>query len=155
MPQNFLYIGLMHLMFENPAIIHCRRNPVATGFSCYQRLFNGNNLPFSYDLHDFGEYYRQYDQLMAHWHKVLPGKILDVQYEDVVANPEEQVRRVLSFCGLEYDAACLEFHTLQRPVATASATQVRSPLYSTSVDKWKKYGSHLQPLIESLGDLAD
>ena len=154
MPQNFMFLGLMDLMFDDYTVINCRRHPVATGFSCYQHAFNKNNMPFSYDLAEIAGYYKLYAGLMEHWHKLLPGKILDVNYEDMVKDPEKQLRRVLAHCDLEYDAACLEFHTLQRPVQTASSSQVRKPLYGSAVEKWKHYEPYLQPLIGGLGDLA-
>jgi tetratricopeptide (TPR) repeat protein len=154
MPQNFVFAGLIDLMFDDYTIIHCRRNPVATCFSCYDHIFNKDNMPFSYDLREVAGYYKLYAALMTHWHKVMPGKILDVDYEDVVTDQENQLRRVLGHCGLEFDPACLDFHTLDRPVQTASGAQVRQPLYSSAVEKWKHYETALQPLVEALGDLA-
>jgi hypothetical protein len=154
MPQNFVFAGLIDLMFDDYTIINCRRNPIATGFSCYEHIFNKNNMPFSYDQREIAEYYKLYAALMEHWHKVMPGKILDVNYEDVVADQEKQLRRVLAHCRLEFDPACLDFHTLERAVQTASASQVRQPLYGSAVEKWKRYEPYLQPLIEGLGDLA-
>ena len=154
MPQNFVFIGLMELMFDDYAVIHCRRHPMAGGLSCYQHLFNEKSIAFSYELSEFAEYYKLYAALMAHWHKLLPGKILDVDYEEVVADPETQLRRVLSHAGLEFDPACLDYQALDRPVYTSSNTQVRQPLYKTSVEKWKHYEPYLQPLVDGLGDLA-
>ena len=151
MPGNFMFIGLIHLMFPRARIIHCRRDPVDTCLSCYQRLFT-SYLPYSFDLTELGEYYRLYERLMAHWHAVLPaGRILDVEYENTVSDPEASVRRILDFCGLPFESACLEFHDTQRAVATASATQVRKPLYKTSVQRWKKYAADLEPLLRALG----
>ena len=154
MPQNFVFIGLMELMFDDYTIIHCRRHPMATAFSCYEHVFNEKSIAFSYDLGEIAEYYKFYAAMMAHWHKLLPGKILDVDYEDVISDPETQLRRVLSHAGLEFDPACLDYQALDRPVFTSSNTQVRQPLYKTSVEKWKHYEPYLQPLIEGLGDLA-
>jgi tetratricopeptide (TPR) repeat protein len=154
MPQNFMFIGLIDLMFQDCTIINCRRNPVASGLSCYQHVFNKDNMSFSYGLGDIAEYYKLYAGLMQHWHRLLPGKVLDVDYEDVISDPEAQLRRVLAHAKMEFDPACLDFHSLDRPVYTASATQVRQPLYDSSVEKWKKYEPYLQPLIEGLGDLA-
>ena len=151
MPGNFMFIGLIHLMFPRARIIHCRRDPVDTCLSCYQRLFT-THVPYSFDLTELGRYYRLYERLMTHWHAVLPaGRILDVDYEMTVDDPERSVRRLLDFCGLPFEPACLAFHETQRAVTTASATQVRKPLYKTSVQRWKKYAAHLEPLLQALG----
>lgn len=151
MPGNFMFIGLIHLMFPRARIIHCRRDPVDTCLSCYQRLFT-SYVPYSFDLTELGSYYRLYERVMAHWHAVLPpGRILDVDYETTVDDPEGSVRRILDFCGLPFEPACLEFHDTQRAVATASATQVRKPIYKTSVRRWKKYATELAPLLKALG----
>ncbi|HEY3645585.1 MAG TPA: sulfotransferase [Gammaproteobacteria bacterium] len=150
LPGNFLFIGLIHLMFPEARIIHCRRDPVDTCLSCFQRLFSSDVL-YSYDLRELGRHYRLYQRLMDHWHAVLPpGRILDVGYESVVADPETNLRRVLSFCGLEFEPGCLEFHEVKRSVTTASAAQVRKPLYKTSVNRHQKYGADLAPLLEAL-----
>jgi Flp pilus assembly protein TadD len=150
LPGNFMFIGLIHLMFPAARIIHCRRDPVDTCLSNYQRLFS-SEVPYSYDLVELGQYHRLYQKLMQHWHAVLPaGRILDVDYEAVVADPEIELRRVLDFCGLGFEVACLDFHTVQRSISTASAVQIRSPLYGTSVRRWKGYAAHLQPLLAAL-----
>jgi cytochrome c-type biogenesis protein CcmH/NrfG len=151
MPGNFLFIGLIHIMFPDARIIHCRRDPVDTCLSCYQRLFS-SDVPYSYDLTELGHYYRLYQRLMAHWHAILPpGRILDVDYEAMVEEPEQGLRRILSFCGLDYEAECLDFQNVRRTVSTASAVQVRQGLYKTSVHRWKKYGSNLDALLIALG----
>lgn len=157
LPTNFLFIGLIHLLFPAARIIHCRRDPVDTCLSCYQRQFS-SHLPYSYDLVELGQYHLLYQQLMRHWHATLPaGRILDVDYEAVVASPETELRRVLDFCGLEFENACLDFQDVKRGVSTASAVQVRSPLYATSVHRSGRYGSRLNPLRTALGlkPLAD
>jgi tetratricopeptide (TPR) repeat protein len=154
MPANFLAVGLIHLMLPNARIIHVKRNPADTCLSCYSRLFK-YGLTHSYDLTELGLYYSGYARLMDHWHSVLPeGAILDVVYEDLVADNEAQARRLIDFCGLPWDDACLEFHKHKRAIKTASVTQVRQPLYNTSVARWKRYEKHLGPLLEALGDLA-
>jgi tetratricopeptide (TPR) repeat protein len=151
LPGNFLFIGLIHLMFPEARIIHCRRDPVDVCLSCFQRLFS-SDVPYSYDLAELGRYHRLYQDLMRHWHETLPpGRILDVDYEELVADPEQGVRRMLEFCGLEYDPACLDFQNVKRAVSTASAVQVRKPLYSTSVHRWERYRKHLGPLLTALG----
>jgi tetratricopeptide (TPR) repeat protein len=151
LPGNFLFVGLIHLMFPEARIIHCRRDPVDTCLSCFQRLFS-SDVPYSYDLQELGQYYRLYQRLMDHWHAALPpGRILDVEYEAMVAEPEINLRRVLAFCGLEFEPACLEFQDVKRSVTTASAAQVRKPLYKTSVNRNQKYGSDLVPLRQALG----
>ncbi len=148
-PINFLYIGLIHGAFPNARIVHCRRDPIDTCLSCYRVLFK-LGLDFTYDLEELGRFFRAYERLMVHWHAVLPGQILDVCYEDVVADQEGQTRRLLEFCGLDWEDGCLAFHETDRTVLTASASQVRQPIYSQSVERWKRYERHLSPLLEAL-----
>jgi tetratricopeptide (TPR) repeat protein len=154
MPANFLAVGLIHLILPNARIIHLRRDPVDTCLSSFSRLYN-HGQPHSYDLAEIGAYYRGYAKLMDHWHTVLPaGTILDMVYEELVADNETQARRLIEHCGLEWDDACLDFHKTERAVRTASVTQVRQPIYNTSVQRWKRYESHLGPLLDALGDLV-
>jgi len=151
LPGNFLMAGLIHLAMPNARIVHIRRDPVDTCFSCFSKLFAGD-LRFTYDLAELGRYYRAYADLMAHWHDVLPeGAILEVQYEALVGDLAGQARRILTYCGLEWDEACLAFHQTHRPVLTASATQVRQPIYGSSVGRWRAYEAWLGPLLEALG----
>jgi tetratricopeptide (TPR) repeat protein len=151
MPLNFMFVGLIHLALPNARIVHIRRDPLDTCVSCYQLLFTGSQ-PFAYDLAELGHYYRGYEQVMAHWHKVLPpGVLMDVQYEDLVADLEGVSRRALAHCGLEWEDACRDFHDTKRTVRTASTMQVREPLYSRSIGSWRRYEKHLGPLIEALG----
>lgn len=154
MPANFNCVGLIHLMLPNAKIVHVRRNPVDTCVSCYTRLFNKSQYQ-SYDLEEIGRYYRHYAKMMAHWREVLPaGAFYEIQYEDIVADQEGQARALLEYCGLEWNAACLDFHKTERNVRTASVTQVRQPIYKTSVEKWRQYEKHLAPLLNALGDLV-
>ena len=149
-PFNFIYIGLIHLALPNARFIHSRRAPVETCLSNFSRMFH--DVPFSYDLGELGRYYRAYDALMQHWQQVLPaGVMIDVQYEDLVTDLEPNVRRMLDHCGLEWDARCLEFHHTKRQVITASAAQVRQPLFRTSLERWRPEPKVLQPLFEGLG----
>ena len=155
LPANFRLVGLIHLALPNARIIHVRRDPVDTCFSCFSKWFAGEQA-FTYDLAELGRYYRAYHALMEHWWTVLPpGVMLAVQYEELVADFEPQARRMLAHCGLAWDPACLAFHTTQRPVRTASATQVRQPLYGSAVGRWKPYEAMLGPLLEALGGLVD
>ncbi len=149
MPQNFRYIGLIHMLMPKAKIIHCRRNPVDTCLSNFRILF-GEKMEYTYDLEDVGRYYLAYDRLMKHWEKVLPGRFLTVQYEDVVADVEGQARRLIDYCGLEWDDACLDFHKTKRNVHTASSTQVRQPIYNSSVGRYERYGELLKPLLDTL-----
>jgi tetratricopeptide (TPR) repeat protein len=151
MPMNFIFTGLIHLALPNAIIIHTIRDPVDTCLSCFSRLFTeGQN--HTYDLAELGRYYRHYQALMAHWHRVLPaGRILDVRYEDVVADLEGQARRIIAHCGLNWDPHCLDFHQTERPVLTASAAQVRQPIYNSAIGRWRVYGPLLRPLLEALG----
>jgi tetratricopeptide (TPR) repeat protein len=149
-PLNFLYCGLIHLILPNARIVHCRRNAVDTCLSCYTKPFVGE-LGFAYDLRELGRYYRHYELLMAHWRALLPPeRFMEVEYEAVVENLEGEGRRLLGFCGLEWSEACLSFHQTRRHILTASATQVREPLYRTSVGRWKSYARYLEPLLCAL-----
>lgn len=155
MPFNYLKLGLIHLALPNAKIVHCVRDPVDTCLSCYQQPFKSGNR-FSYDLAELGRYYRAYAKLMSHWKSVLPaGRVLEMRYEDVVADIESQARRLVDHCGLPWDDACLSFHKAKRQVRTASVSQVRQPIYSSSVAKWRRYERHLQPLLEALGGLVE
>jgi tetratricopeptide (TPR) repeat protein len=150
MPGNFAYVGLIHVVLPNARIIHARRDPVDTCLSCFSLLF-GDDLPYTYDLAELGRYYRAYAELMRHWQAVLPdGIMLDVHYEDVVADLEGQARRMVAHCGLEWEDRCLGFHQTQRPVHTASVTQVRRPIYRDSVGRSRAYGDFLRPLLDAL-----
>jgi tetratricopeptide (TPR) repeat protein len=152
MPSNFKLAGLISLALPNARIIHTRRNPIDTCWSCFTHLFK--SLVWSNDLGEIGRYYRAYSDLMEHWHKVLPqGTILDVQYEDVVADFEPQARRIIAYCGLEWDERCLAFHETKRPIRTASAVQVRQPIYHSSVGRGRAYESWLEPLLQALGPM--
>jgi hypothetical protein len=129
-----------------------RRNPVDTCLSCFSKLFARDALPFTYDLAELGRYYRSYEAVMAHWRRVLPeGVMLEVQYEELVADFEPQARRIIGYAGLEWDEACLRFYETQRPVRTASANQVRQPIYGNSVGRWLPYRDMLGPLLAELG----
>ena len=152
MPANFLYIGLIHLAFPNAKIIHAMRDPLDTCFSCFARLFN-DTMDIAYDLETLGRYYVMYRKVMDHWHKVLPpGTILDLSYEEMVANSEQQTRRVLEYVGLPWDDKCIEFYKNERLVKTASLAQVNKPIYKTSVERWRHFAQHLHPLIELVKD---
>jgi tetratricopeptide (TPR) repeat protein len=148
-PNNFTYVGLIHLMLPNAVIIDARRHPLDSCLGSFKQLF-AKGQTFSYDLSELAEYYLQYDRLMTHWNEVLPGKVLEVRYEDVVNDLDTQVRRVLQHCGLPFEEQCLHFHETDRAVKTASSEQVRKPIYSSSVNLWRNYEQHLEPLIEIL-----
>lgn len=150
MPSNFMAIGLIHLLFPNAKIIHVQRNAVDTCLSCFTNVFKGG-LDFTYDLAELGHYYTEYVRLMEHWHDVLPdGALIDVKYEDVVADPEGQARRLLQHCELAWDERCLSFYENSRSVRTASIVQVRSPIYTSSIEKWRRYEAYLTPLLDAL-----
>lgn len=154
MPANFLYAGLIHLMLPNARIIECRRDPVDTCLSCYSRLFAGEQR-FTYDLRELGLFYRSYERLMAHWHRLLPqDRLIEIRYEDVVDDLEGTVRRLIAFLGLDWSESCLEFHRTPRQIRTASLGQVRQPLYRTGVGRWKPYAAHLTELLDALGVAA-
>ncbi len=151
LPANFRHAGLIHLALPEARIIHVLRDPADTCWSCFATLFTaGQN--FAYDLEELGRYYRAYEALMAHWRTVLPaGVMLEIRYEDVVADLEREARRIIAFCGLAWDDACLAFHATQRPVRTASAAQVRQPIYRGSIGRWRSYAAELGPLLAALG----
>ena len=151
-PNNFLHVGLLHLILPNAKIINARRHPLDSCFGSYKQLF-ARGQPYTYDLVEIGEYYLQYQRLMDHWHKVLPGKVLDVQYQEVVADLEGQVRRILEYCELEWEESCLRFHETSRSVKSASSEQVRRPIYASAVNTWRHYEAHLGSLIETLEPL--
>ena len=151
MPSNFIYAGLIHLTLPNAKLIHVHRQPVDTCMSCFSRLFTGDQ-PFTYDLAELGRYYHRYEQMMDHWRKVLPATaFLDVEYESLVADFPKQARLIVDFCGIEWNDACLAFHKSSRTVKTASAAQVRQPLYKTAVGRYNRYHDFLTPLHTALG----
>jgi tetratricopeptide (TPR) repeat protein len=151
MPNNFSHVGLIHAMLPNATIIDVRRHPMDSCFSTYKQHF-AEGQSFSYDLDDLGRYYRCYLSLMDHWDSVLPGKVLHLQYEHLVRDPESNIRRLLMHCGLKFEPACLSFHETKRPVRTASSEQVRQPLYASGVGHWKHFEAQLEPLRRALGD---
>ncbi|HUB97940.1 MAG TPA: sulfotransferase, partial [Stellaceae bacterium] len=150
MMSNIVYAGLIHMMLPRARIILSRRDAVDTCLSCYSKLFSRGQA-FSYDLAELGQYFRAQEKLAAHWRSVLPPDIfLEVQYESVVADLEHEARRLVAFCGLEWSPACLAFHEARRPVRTASMTQVRQPIYQTSVGRWRPFRVELAPLLKAL-----
>jgi tetratricopeptide (TPR) repeat protein len=151
MPNNFRHIGLIHLMLPNARIIDARREPMACCFSNLKQLF-ANGQEFTYSIEDIARYYLTYLDLMAHWDEALPGRVLRVWHEDVVDDLEGNVRRMLDFCGLEFEAACVDFHKTERSVRTASSEQVRQPIFREGLDQWKHYEPWLKPLKDALGD---
>lgn len=153
MPSNFLRLGLISVLLPNARIIHCRRNPADTCLSCYAQLFD-RGQSFSYELRDLGRYYRLYRRLMDHWRRVLPGRLLEVDYEDLVSETERETRRLIAYSGLPWDPECLNFHRRRGPVQTASATQVRRPVYGSSVARWRRFEPHLGALLEELATIS-
>jgi tetratricopeptide (TPR) repeat protein len=154
MPANFLGLGLIHLMLPNAKIVHVKRNPVDTCVSCFTRLFQRNQNQ-SYDLEELGSYYHDYAMLMQHWKTVLPANAFyEVQYEELVNDNETQAKALIDFCGLPWDDACLESHKTERSIRTASVMQVRQPVYTSSVEKWRNYETFLGPLFKGLKELA-
>jgi tetratricopeptide (TPR) repeat protein len=151
LPNNFSHVGLIHAIFPRACIIDVRRHPLDACFSTFKQYF-AQGQSFSYDLEDLGRYYRCYLALMDHWDRLLPGKVLHVGYEALVRDPEGEIRRLLGHCGLAFEPACLNFHETQRPVRTASAEQVRQPLYSSGVGHWRHFEQELEPLRRALGD---
>jgi hypothetical protein len=152
--SNFLHLGAIHRTFPRARIIHCRRDPLDTCYSAYTKLFVGENA-FTYDMRELGLYYRAYHALMAHWRRNLSKDIfLEVDYESLVSTPRAETRRLIDFLGLPWNDVCLRFFETQRAVNTASFTQVRRPMYRSSIGGAQPLRSDLQPLISALGDLA-
>jgi hypothetical protein len=152
--SNFLHLGAIHRTFPRARIIHCRRDPLDTCYSAYTKLFVGENA-FTYDMRELGRYYRGYHALMVHWRNTLSkDAFLEVDYEALVSAPRAQTERLIDFLGLPWNDACLRFFETDRAVSTASFTQVRRPMYRSSIGSAKPLQSHLQPLISALGDLA-
>jgi hypothetical protein len=151
MPNNFRHIGLIHLLMPNAKIIDARREPMACCFSNLKQLF-ASGQEFTYNIEDIARYYRTYLDLMQHWDEVLPGRVLRVSYEDVVGDLEGNVRRILEFCGLDFERACLDFHQTERSIRTASSEQVRQPLFREGLLQWRNYEPWLRPLEDALGD---
>ncbi len=149
-PRNYYHFGLLYLLFPKAKFINCVRNPMDTCLSCYFNYFQWNSVKYSYDLEALGVYYRTYEALMKHWHETLPVKIFDVVYEDLTNTPEEIIRELVSFCDLPWDETYLITDTGNRMVKTASAAQVRQPMYRSSVERWKPYEKHLLPLLNAL-----
>src|SRR3569833_1100241 len=154
MPNNYRLLGLLHLMLPNARIIDARREPMACCFSNFKQLF-ANGQEFTYSIEDLARYYRTYLDLMRHWDEVLPGRVLRVFHEDVVDDLEGNVRRLLDFCGLEFEEQCIAFHQTKRSVRTASSEQVRRGIYREGLDQWKNFEPWLGPLQEALGDALD
>jgi tetratricopeptide (TPR) repeat protein len=149
MPFNFMFIGMISLILPDAKVVHCQRDPMDTCLSIFKNLFALLH-PFAYDLDELGTYYRHYADMMAHWYTMLPGYIYDLQYESLVSDPKNQVRRLLQFCSLPWRDSCLKFHESFRPVFTASTAQVRRPIYTDSVGLWEKYAPHLELLREKI-----
>jgi tetratricopeptide (TPR) repeat protein len=152
MLDNYLYLGLLAVLFPRARVIHCRREPLDVCLSCFFQYFKG--LSFSWDLDDLGRHYRDYERLMAHWRAVLPLPVFEVTYEELVADLEAVSRRLVAFCGLEWEANCLRFQENERVVRTMSRVQVRQPIYRSSVGRWRRYAAHLDPLTRALGHEA-
>jgi len=150
MPGNFLHLGLIAILFPNAGIVHCRRNALDTCLSVYFQKFTARH-PYAYDLTAIGHYYHQYERLMAHWRNVLPVRLYELDYEKLIADKEQEIRRLIDYLGLPWDRRCLAFHETRRPVMTASSWQVRQPIYTSSIHRWKNYESHLGPLKQALG----
>ncbi len=152
MPGNFQHIGMIKLMIPNAKIIHCCRDPKDTCLSIFKTQFVEGGLDYAYDQQELGRYYNLYQNLMAHWSTVLPDFIFHIQYENLIADQENESRALIDFCGLDWNEDCLEFHKTDRAVQTASVAQVRKPIYNGSVQLWKRYEKQLAPLLQALSE---
>jgi hypothetical protein len=154
MPNNFAHTGLIHLILPNARIIDVRRHPMACGFSLFKEHF-ARAQNFSYSLETIGRYYRNYVELMTHFDKVLPGRVHRVIYESLVGDTEAEIRRLLAYCDLPFEDSCLSFHENARAVSTASAEQVRKPIFRGGLDHWRNFEPWLGPLDAEIGSLVD
>jgi hypothetical protein len=153
-PNNFSHVGLIHLILPNAKVINARRHPFDSCLGGFKQLF-AKGQHFTYDLAELAAYYRQYHETMQYWHRVLPGKVLDVHYEETVTDLETQVRRILAHCGLPFEDACLRFHENRRAVRTASSEQVRQPIYTDALGYWRRFEKHLALWQDMLGDIVE
>ncbi|MCP5371438.1 MAG: sulfotransferase [Hyphomicrobiales bacterium] len=151
LPDNVLHLNLIARLVPGARVVHCRRDPRDVGLSCFFQMFQEPH-PWAYDLAHVGRFVRAHERLAAHWAAHPPLPLLDLAYADLVADTEAQVRRLLAFCGLDWDPACLDFHRSTRAVATASALQVREPIHDRSVGRWRHYAAHIGPLLDALAD---
>ena len=154
MPFNFMHVGVIALLFPNAKIIHCRRYPLDNCLSCYFTSF-ADQIQFANNLDSLGRYYLDYHRLMTHWHNVLPGRIFDLQYEDLVSNTDDRIRALLNYCQLDWEDACLNFYDTKRGVRTPSRWQVRQPIYSSSMQRWRHYETQLAPLKRILAPILE
>jgi tetratricopeptide (TPR) repeat protein len=154
LPNNFSHVGLIHLILPNAKVINARRHPFDSCLGAYKQLF-GKGQHFTYDMSELADYYRKYHETMQHWHRVLPGKVLDVHYEETVTDLEAQVRRILEHCGLPFEEGCVRFHETDRAVKTASSEQVRQPIYTRALGYWRHYDRHLGVWKDELADILD
>jgi tetratricopeptide (TPR) repeat protein len=154
MPNNFPLVGFLHLILPNAKVINTRRHPFDSCLGAYKQLF-GRGQNFTYDMFDLADYYSQYHKTVQHWHRTLPGKVLDVHYEETVTDLESQVRRILEHCGLPFEEQCLRFWETDRAVRTASSEQVRQPIYKGALGKWRKYEEHLDLWKEQLAPILE
>jgi len=152
MLDNYKFVGVIHLIFPGAKIIDMQRNPIDVCYSCYKQCFNHQSVPYTYSLENLASRYRDYRRVMRHWGRVLPGRIHTVEYEQLVDRQEQVTRNLLQHCGLDWDDACLEFHSAPRTVQTNSNIQVRQPLYADSIARWKTRERYLGPLLELTND---
>lgn len=150
MPFNMMMIGIISVALPNAKIIHCVRDARDTCLSIFKQNFTTGNYRFAYELKSIAQFYNLYSELMQHWHVALPGKIYDVRYEDLTANPDQEIRKLLSACDLEFEENCIRFEKTDAVVKTASAAQVRQPMYRSSVALWERYEEFLQPMLDEL-----
>jgi hypothetical protein len=151
--SNYQAIGLIHLALPDAKIIHLQRRPMDNLFGCFKQLF-GQGIGYSYDLVELAELYHAYRQVMTHWNEVLPGKILHIQYEELVTNQQQTTEKMLQFLSLDWDQNCLDFHRNKRPVKTVSSSQVRQPMSRQGIDSWRRYEDQLEPLRQRLVELG-
>ncbi len=150
MPLNFIWTGFILTAMPEAKVINLQRSPVATCWSVFKHYFSSKGNNYAYDLIDVAEYYKLYIDLMGFWRERFPNRIYDLNYETLTESPEEETRKLLDYCGLDWEGQCLEFHKTKRAVKTASSVQVRQAMYKGSSEAWRKYETHLQPMLQAL-----
>ena len=150
--MNFVWIGFIKLLFPNSKIIHCSRNPKDNILSLYKNNFD-DSLDFTYNFNDLFVFYREYLELISFWKKEIPEQIIDASYEEIIKNPESEIKKLLDFCGLKFENKCLKFYETKRAIKTVSSNQARQPLYNSSISSYKRYEKYMKEIFTKIDSL--